>query len=188
MDNEQVKTEFDQTPLETFTTESNADTYSVLLKYSNKKSLAAILLYFLLILAFEAAVLFFISGVVDKMILIYVYIGSLALAILFVLFMIYGNAKNFKKQIEAYGAKPSHVVYELCYNKLVIKKYVDGELKALFTAEKGTITYCDVSKNVFIFQNEGKYFGIRNELLDQHDNVKQFIIRTSAKKSKKVSV
>lgn len=187
MDNEQVKTEFDQTPLETFTAESNADTYSVLLKYSNKKGVAAILLYFLLILAFEAAVMFFISGVVDKMILIYVYIGSLALAILFVLFMIYGNAKNFKKQIEAYGAKPSHIVYELYSNKFVIKKHVDEELKTLFTAEKGTITYCDVSKNVFIFQNEGKYFGIRNDILEQHPQVKRFIIETSSKKSKKVS-
>ena len=163
------------------------DTYSVLIKYSNRKNTLTVLLYFLLLLAFEAAVIFFISGIVDKMTLIYVYIGSLVLALLFVLFMIYGNIKNFKKQLEVYRAKPSSIVYELCYNKLVIKKYVDGELKTLYTVEKGTITHCDIAKNVFIFQNEGKYFGIRNELLDQHTHIKQFIVKNSSKKSKKVS-
>lgn len=58
MDNEQVQKEYDQTPLDSLTVESNLDTYSVLIKYSNRKNTLAVLLYFLLLLAFEAAVIF----------------------------------------------------------------------------------------------------------------------------------
>ena len=202
MDNEQTTQDFEQVPVHSFNADSHEETLSVLLKYKTRKSFTALALYFLLLLLVEAGVLLILAssvvevGVllilassVENKVFIYMFAGSLLITVLFLSFMLYGMIKSTKKQLAAFRASPpSYVNFELYAQKLVIKKYVDGELKSLYTAEKGSLKNCDVSKNVFIFNNNGIDFGIKLDILDQHPEVKNFIVQTCQRKSKKISV
>ena len=43
-------------------------------------------------------------------------------------------------------------------------------------------------ENVFVFNNNGIDFGIKLDILDEHPEVKKFIIENCQRKSKKISV
>jgi len=188
MDNEQTKKDFEQVPVHSFNVDSSAETLSVLLRYRNKKSILALFLYFSLLLLLEAIIMLMLAAIIDKKILIYEFTGSLIIVVLFMAFMIYGTIKSRKKQLEKFrNSPPSYVSFELYIDKLIIKKYAAGELKSLYTAEKGTLTLCDISKDVFIFNNDGIDFGIKNETLKQYPEIRKFIIENSQRKSKKIS-
>ena len=191
MDNEQTTQDFEQVPVHSFNADSHEETLSVLLKYKMRKSFTALALYFLLLLLVEAGVLLILASSVENKVFIYIYMfaGSLLITVLFLSFMLYGMIKSAKKQLAEFReTPPMYVNFELYAKKLVIKKYVDGELKSLYTAEKGALKSCDVSKDVFIFNNNGIDFGIKLDILDQHPQVKSFIIETCQRKSKKISV
>ena len=188
MDNEQTTPDFEQVPIYSFNADSSEETLSVMLKYKNKKSMMVLSFYFLLLLLLELIVMRILTVYVDEQILIYVFIGSVIITVSFLLFMLYGMIKSAKKQLVMFRASPpSYASYELYAKKLVIKKYSDGELKSLYTVEKGTLAHCDISNNVFIFKNDGIDFGIKTATLDQHPEVKKFIVDNCQRISKKIS-
>ena len=188
MDNEQITKDFRKNPSDVMSAEEKPETLSYLLKYTSRKNTFAFFFTFLLLLMIEAAIMFFISEFADTKILIYIFIGSAVLAVLFMLFMIYGAYKSNKKQVEKLrSSPPSNFVFELYLDDLVIKLFKNSELKFLYTAEKGVLEFCDQTKDIFIFKNNGLYFAIENEVLSQHPDIKKFIIDTAAKKGKKIS-
>ena len=189
MDNEQTTKDFEQVPVYSFNANNTEETLSVLLKYKVRKSITALALYFLLLLLIEAGVLLILGSSVYNKVFIYMFAGSLLITVLFLSFMYYGLIKSAKKQLEKFrSSPPMYTFFELYAKKLVIKKYVDGELKSLYTAEKGALQNCDISKNVFVFNNNGIDFGIKLDILDEHPEVKKFIIENCQRKSKKISV